>query len=309
MVAAGRASGRGRGGDKGGVDVGGVRLTHPDKLLWPRDGISKLELARYYDRIAPTMLPYVRDRPLTLQPFPRGVDQPGFYLKDAPGGAPAWLATFTATPESTGQPVDFVVARDARTLIWLAQFNAVEVHTWLSRTDEPERPDWAVMDLDPGDDTPWEWVTQGARAVRDVLDGLGLRSFAKLSGSSGIHVLVPLARVHTFDQVRAFCERVGERLVAQHGDSLTLDYATRARGRRVLLDYAQNAYAKNTVAPYSARPKPGAPVAMPVRWEELEDPLLRPNRWTIRTAFDRLRQVGDLLAPARTLEQRLPSPR
>lgn len=307
MATTGGAATRAGKGDVPVVEVSGVRLSHPEKLLWPRDGISKLELARYYERIAPTMLPYVQDRPLALRPFPRGVDQPGFYLKDAPAGAPDWLATFTATAESTGQPVDFVVARDARTLVWLAQRNAVEVHTWLSRTDAPERPDWAVMDLDPGDETPWEWVARGARAVRDLLDGLGLRSFAKLSGSSGVHVLVPLARVHTFDRVREFFERVGQQLVEAHGDILTLDYATRARGRRVLLDYAQNAYARNTVAPYSARPKPGAPVAMPVRWEELDDPRLRPNRWTIRTAFDRLSQVGDLLAPARELDQRLPA--
>ena len=289
------------------ADVLGVRISHPDKLLWPRERISKLELAQYYAWIAPTMLRYVKDRPLTLRPFPRGVDKPGFYLKNAPKGAPSWLRTFTDVAESTGQPVDFVVARDARTLVWLAQYNAVEVHPWLSRIDEPDRPDWAVMDLDPSDATPWEWVARGALAVRDCLEGMSLRSFAKLSGSSGVHVMVPIARRYPFDDVRAFFERVAHDVFARHGEIVTYAYDTASRGRRVLMDYAQNARGKTTVAAYSVRPKPGAPVAAPIAWEELDDPDLRSNHWTVRSIRERIEKVGDLLEPALSLKQRLPT--
>ncbi|MBI2755749.1 MAG: hypothetical protein HYX52_03470 [Chloroflexi bacterium] len=286
--------------------IAGVTITHPDKLLWARDGIAKRDLAAYQAWIAPVMLRYAAGRPLTLRPFPRGLDQPGFYLKDKPKGAPPWLQTYTETAESTGEPIDFIVAADARTLVWLAQFNAPEVHTWLSTVDRPDLPDWAVMDLDPGDDTPWDWVARSALAVRETLAAEGLESFAKLSGSSGVHVMVPLEPIHPYDSVRRFMERVAERLEAWHGDVVTTQYHTRERGRRVLFDYAQNAHGKNTVCAYSVRASPGAPVSAPIGWEELHDPLMRSTRFTLGTMRERLEAVGDLLEPALKLRQRLP---
>jgi bifunctional non-homologous end joining protein LigD len=289
------------------VDVLGVRVTHPDKVLWPEEQITKLDLVRYYERIAPVILRYVQHRPLTLRPFPHGIDRPGFYLKNAPKGAPRWLQTFRDVAESTGEPVDFVVAAEARTLVWIAQYNGIEVHAWLSRTDEPDYPDWAVVDLDPSDQTPWEWVVSAAKAVGRRLDALALRSFPKVTGSTGLHVLVPLERVHRFDDVRAFFEELARELCQEHGDILTLAYGTSERGRRVLMDYAQNARGKTTVAPYSVRPRRGAPVAMPVAWDELDDPGLRSDRWTMGTALDRLERVGDILEPALGIQQRLPS--
>jgi bifunctional non-homologous end joining protein LigD len=288
------------------VDVLGVPVTHPDKVLWPAEQITKLDLVRYYERIAPLILRYVRHRPLTLRPFPHGVDRPGFYLKNAPKGAPRWLQTFRDVAESTGEPVDFVVATDERTLVWIAQYNGVEVHAWLSRTDKPDYPDWAVVDLDPSDATPWEWVVRAAKAVGKQLEALALRGFPKLTGSTGIHVLVPLERVHRFDDVRAFFEELARELCDEHRGILTLAYGTAERGTRVLIDYAQNARGKTTVAPYSVRPRRGAPVAMPVAWDELDDPGLRSDRWTLTTAFDRLERVGDILEPALGLQQRLP---
>lgn len=304
------------------VEVQGVRITHPDKLLWPADGITKLDLARYYERIAPVMLPYVAGRPLTLRPFLRGVDQPGFFMKDAPSGRPPWLETFRDVAGSTGEPVDFVVARDARALVWLAQRNAIEVHPWLSRVDDPDHPDWAVVDLDPADDPPEPPASQDARTespltreaqvvraavlVREQLGQRGLAAFPKLTGQTGIHVLVPIAPVHPFDRVRKFVGGLAEELAAAHPDLLTTGYRTAGRRGRVLIDYAQNARAKNTVAPYSVRPKPGAPVAVPVTWEELEAGTYAEQPCTIRTIFYRLARVGDLLEPALCLKQRLP---
>ena len=288
------------------VEVLGVRISHPEKALWPHDGITKLDLVRYYERIAPILLRYVAQRPLTLRPFPRGVDQPGFYLKDAPRGAPPWLKTFRDVAESTGEPVDFVVATDARTLVWAAQYNTVEIHPWLSRIDKPDSPDWAVVDLDPPDDAPWEMLVRSGRAVREGLEQVGLRAFPKLTGQTGLHVLLPLARRHTFDQVREFCQALAEDLCARHPDLLTTDYDMADRRGRILIDYAQNSRAKTTVAPYSVRPKPGAPVAAPITWDELEAPDLRHGRWTLRNVFERLERVGDLLEPALRIHQRLP---
>jgi bifunctional non-homologous end joining protein LigD len=289
------------------VEVAGVTITHPDKLLWPDDGISKLDLARYYAAAAPVMLRYVKDRPLTLRPFPRGVNQPGFFRKDAPRGAPAWIKTFEDVAESTSQPVHFIVATDARTLVWLAQMNAVEVHPWLARTDKPDVPDWAVLDLDPPDDTPWSLVVHAAHLVRERLAGLDLQSFPKLSGQSGLHLLVPLARRHPFDEVREVLGALAAELARAHADVLTDDYVVAERGGRVLMDYAQNARAKNTVAPYSVRPKPHAPVAMPLTWAELENPSIGPGAFSIADALRRLETVGDVLEPALALKQRLPA--
>ena len=147
------------------LSVAGVPITHPSKVLWPEAGITKLDLVRYYERIGPLMLPYVANRPLTLRPFPNGIDQPSYYMKDAPRRRPAWLPTWTDVAKSTGKPVHFVLGGELRTLIWCAQYNAVEVHPWLSRVDEPDLPDWAVVDLDPSESTPFSLVVRAAKAL------------------------------------------------------------------------------------------------------------------------------------------------
>ncbi|HEX2184599.1 MAG TPA: non-homologous end-joining DNA ligase [Chloroflexota bacterium] len=298
------------------VDVLGVQVTNPRKVIWPQDGITKLDLVRYYERMAPTVLRYAARRPLTLRPFPRGIEQPGFYVKRAPKGRPSWVQTFRDVAESTGEPVDFVVARDegdARTLVWIAQYNTVELHPWLSRVDRPDEPDWAVFDLDlhgeaGQEEGPARWrrLTRGAQVLRESLETRGLRGFPKLSGQSGLHVLVPLERGAPFDEVREFFATLAREAVAAHPELLSVDYDLAGRQGRVLIDYAQNARGKSTVAPYSVRPRSGAPVSAPVTWDELDDPQLRPDRWTLRSIFERLERVGDLLAPALELRQRLP---
>jgi bifunctional non-homologous end joining protein LigD len=288
------------------VAIAGVRITHPDKLLWPADGITKLDLARYYERVGPTMLPYLRDRPLTLRPFPGGIESSSYYLKNAPSTLPDWVPTWTDVAESTGKPVRFVLGGDLPTLIWCAQYNAIEVHPWLSRVDRPDFPDWAVIDLDPGERTPFELVVRAARAFRQELERRGLRAYPKLSGSSGLHLYLPLERVHRFDAVREYVHALAQSVARSEPETLTLDYVTADRHDLVLADYAQNARGKSTVAPYSARPKPGAPVSAPIRWEELEDPTLRPNRWTLRSLPERIERVGDLFADALAHPQRLP---
>jgi bifunctional non-homologous end joining protein LigD len=302
-------------------EVLGVRVTHPDKLLFPEDGITKLELADYYARLAPVILKYAARRPLTLVTFPQGIGSPGIYMKRLPKGAPPWIETFRDQPEPVraGQekePVDYVIARDesdARTLVWTAQYNGIEVHPWLSRVEDPDRPDWAVLDLDlhgaageePG---AFPRLVAAARRLQERLAARGLEAFPKLSGQTGIHLLLPLEPVHSFDAVRAFLVAEANAACADDPELLTTDYEVAARGGRVLIDYAQNSRGRHTVAPYSVRPRRGAPVSAPVTWAELDEPGLRADRWTLRTIEERLARAGDVLAPALTRRRRLPLP-
>jgi bifunctional non-homologous end joining protein LigD len=301
------------------VEVAGVRVTHPDKVLFPQDGLTKLDLARYYAAHGALVLRYAARRPLTLRTYPQGIDRPGVYMKRVPKGAPDWIETFRdqPAPVRAGQekaPVDYVIARDetdVRTLVWTAQYNAVEVHPWPSRVEHPDRPDWGVLDLDlhgPAGTAPGAFarLATAGRLLRERLAGRGLDVFLKLSGQSGLHLLIPLEPVHPFDAVRAFLVAEANAACADHPDLLTTDYDVADRGERVLIDYAQNARGRHTVAPYSVRPRRGAPVSAPLDWAELDDPRLRADRWTLRTIGERLAAVGDVLAPALERRQRLP---
>lgn len=288
--------------------VEGVRITHPEKVLWPSDGYTKRDLLDYYLEVAPCVAPLIAERPLTLRTFPQGINRPGFFRKHAPKGRPRWLQTWTDVAESTGEPVEFVVGHGLRTLIWLVQFNVIELHPWLSRIDRPNNPDLAVIDLDPDEDTPFERVIEAAQLFGEALEARDLESLPKLTGSRGIHIMVPLDRSLSFDHVRDWVHDLARVLVRARPDLLTLSMARAERGGRILVDYAQNARGKNTVAAYSARARPGAPVAAPLTWEELERPGLRPNQWTIKTLPDRLAHVGDLMGPLMAVRQRLPEP-
>ena len=288
------------------VELDGVTLTHPRKVLWPDVGVTKLELAEYYRVVAPYLVPFMRDRALTLRPYPRGIEAPGYYVQDAPKGLPEWVRTWADVATSVGRTVEHIVGGDERTLLWLAQYNAIEVHTWLSRIDRPDEPDFAVVDLDPSEATPFEHVAQAARLFKAAFDRAGVRGFPKVTGSSGIHVYVPLVRGPGFNVVRASMHALCLQIEAAALKLVTTDPTIADRGDRVFLDYAQNSRGRTTVAPYSVRPKPGAPVAAPIRWEELDDPELRPNRWSIRDMAARLDAVGDLAGRMLECRQRLP---
>ena len=295
---------RSDGGDP--IEIDGVTITHPDKVLWPDAGFTKRNLVEYYRAVAPYLLPYLARRALTLRPYPRGIGSSGYYLQDAPDGRPAWVPTWCDVAESTARPVNHVVGGDLRTLLWLAQYNAIEVHAWLSRVDQPDQPDFAVVDLDPSDQTPFGDVVAAAGLFKAELDRAGLVGFPKLTGSSGIHLFVPIARGPSFDDVRDYMHALAKRVAADAPELVTTDPIIAKRGARVFADYAQNSRGRTTVAPYSVRPKPGAPVAAPIRWEELDAPDLRPNRWTIKTMPERIAAVGDLIGEMLTCRQTLP---
>jgi bifunctional non-homologous end joining protein LigD len=262
-----------------------VRLTHPSKVLFPDDGITKADLAAYYRDAAPAMVPLVRDRPVSLQRFNAGIGREGFFQKNVERGAPPWVRRMRLGKRDGS--VCHVLANDAATLVWLANQNCITPHVWLSRADRPERPDRMIFDLDPATDDDFALVRSTARELGEILREGGVEPFAMTTGSKGIHVVVALQRRYGFDSVRDAAVAVATELVARRPKLLTTEFYKRKRDGRLFVDVNRNAYAATAVPAYAVRPKPGAPVATPLRWEELEDRGLRAQRWTLRTVLER----------------------
>jgi bifunctional non-homologous end joining protein LigD len=271
-----------------------VRISHPDKVLFPADGITKADLADYYLAVAPAMVPLVRDRPLNLWRWNAGIDKPVVVQQAIPKGAPDWIKRIEV-PRRKGGDIVHAVGGETATLIWLANQNCITPHCWTSRADRPGLPDRLVFDLDPPDDDPgshFPAIRAGALALGEVLRELGLVSFAMTSGSRGIHVVAPLRRRAHADEARATAGTIAERVAERRPDELTTAWRKDKRGGRVLVDVARNTYAQTTVAPYAVRALPGAPVATPLAWDELEDPGLHPRRWTLADVPARLAERG-----------------
>jgi bifunctional non-homologous end joining protein LigD len=271
-------------------------LSNPDKVLFPKPGYIKADLARYYAAMAPTIVPFVRDRPLMLKSYPSGVDGHFFFRQAAPKHTPSWFATFRDRAESVGHDVDYLLANDARSLVWIANQAAIELHCWLARKDTPNEPDTLVFDLDPGAALTLEHAREVALLVRERLADDGVDGVPKLSGKRGIHVLVGLAPGQSFELSHAYAERVARDLAERRPDLVTADYERKAqRADRVLIDYAQNAHGKVTVAPYSVRPTAQATVSMPLPWSAFERQAPAPRDFTITTVPDYVASHGDEL--------------
>jgi bifunctional non-homologous end joining protein LigD len=281
-----------------------VRVARPDKPLFPC-GITKADLARYYAAVAPAMLPHVAGRPLNLERYPDGIDGPRIIQQQAGSHFPSWIRRVTVPKQ--GGAVSHVVASDPATLVYLADQACITLHTWLSRADRLDRPDRLVFDLDPSADQPDE-MRAAALEFGALLRDLDLEPFAMATGSRGYHVVVPLRRQAGFDAVRSFARDVA-RLAVARDPRLTVAQRKAARGRRIFIDVMRNTYAHTAVAPYSVRARAGAPVATPLRWEELLQTATRPDRWTLRTLPDRLAQHGDPWADIRSTARTLASPR
>jgi bifunctional non-homologous end joining protein LigD len=266
-----------------------VRITHPDKALFP-DGITKADLAVYYCDVAPVMLPHVRDRPISMQRFNGGITRPGFFQKDIPQGAPDWVPTVEVPKK--GGTVHHVLANETATLVWLANQNCITPHVFTARADRPDRPDRIVWDLDPSDDD-FDLVRRTAIELGTVLREAGCEPFAMVTGSRGIHVVVAIRRRHPYEVVRDAALEVADALVERNPDELTTAFRKEKREGRLFVDVNRNGRAQTAVPAYSVRPRPGAPVATPLRWNELEDRDLRPDAWTLRTVRERLERVGE----------------
>jgi bifunctional non-homologous end joining protein LigD len=267
-----------------------VPVTHPDKVLFPRAGVTKLDLARHYERVAPLMLPHLAGRPLALQAYPQGIDGHGFFMKAVPDYFPEWVDR--ATVPKRGGSVTHVLAGDAATLVYLAGQNVVTIHTWLSRADEPRRPDRLILDFDPSG-AGFADVRAAAREAGDRLRDRGLVPYAMVTGSRGIHVVCPLRRGAGFEEVHRFARALAEEMVADDPRRLTLEWRKADRGDKIYVDVNRNAYAQHGVTPYTVRSRPKAPVAVPLHWDELSDRGLRPDRWTVANVGERVEGEGD----------------
>jgi len=267
-----------------------IELSHTEKVLFPEDGITKGDLIDYYRNIAETMLPHIRGRPVMLQRFPNGIAKPGFVQKEAPDYYPDWIPR-VEVPKEGGRLTE-IVCDDAATLVYLANQACITPHVWLSRADQLDVPDRMIFDLDPPDDD-FAPARSAALSLRDLLTEMGLHAFVMATGSRGLHVLVPLERRASFDVVRHFAQQVAGRLAKSDPDRYTTEPRKEARHGRLFIDTFRNGYAQTAVPPYAVRPKPGAPVATPLEWSELDDPTLTAHHYTLRTILQRLKSHPD----------------
>jgi bifunctional non-homologous end joining protein LigD len=266
-----------------------VEITRPDKPLFP-SGITKAELAHYYEHVSEVMLPHIAGHPLNLERYPDGIDGHRIMQQSASDYFPGWIVR--ARVAKKGGTVDHVVARDAATLVYLAGQACITPHAWLSRSDRADRPDRMIVDLDPsGDDV--DTVREAAVTIGELLRELGLDPWVMTTGSRGYHVTVPLQRRASFDELRPFARAIAELAAAREPSVFTTEQRKAKREGKILIDVMRNAYAHTAVAPYAVRARPDAPVATPLDWDEMSDAATRPDRWTLRTLPERIERAGD----------------
>ncbi len=274
-----------------------------EKLLFPGEKITKRDLLDYYEGIAPLMLPHLKDRPLSLQRYPGGIEGPGFFQKEVPDYFPDFITTVTV--EKDDGTVEEAVCNNAETLVYLANQNTIVFHRWMSRRDKLIQPDILTLDFDPNAGADFKMVLAGVAAARDRLEGLGLRGFPLLTGSRGVHIIVPIKRRPDFKTVAAWMHTLADQLADAHPRILTTEFHKAKRGDRVFVDWLRNQYAQTAVTPYSVRARPGAPVAAPVTWEELGARSARPERFSIRSLKELLRR-GDVWEDYKQFARPLP---
>ena len=285
-----------------------LKLSNLDKPFWPDEGITKGDLLAYYRDVAPVLVPHLRNRPFTMKRYPDGAYGKFFFQKDAPKHMPDWIPRFRATASTRESPrrvreIDFALVNDELALLWTVNMGCIDMNTWYSRVDKPDRPDFVLFDLDPSPDVGFAETIQVALLVKQTLDLLGLESFPKTSGSEGIHVLVPIDRRHTFDETREFSEIVAGAIARAHPGLATTQWV-KAKRRGVLIDSNQNGEGKTIASVYSVRPKPGAPVSTPLRWDEVNESL-DPAAFTMDAVLERIARHGDLFEGVLTTRQAL----
>jgi bifunctional non-homologous end joining protein LigD len=271
-------------------------ISHPDKVLFPDDGITKGELAAYYEAIAPFMLPHLRGRPLTMERYPAGIERQGFWQKDVSKGFPEWLER-VEVPKKDGV-VHHPVVTDLQSLLWTVNQNTITHHVWSSRVPDLKHPDVCVFDLDPSTDDA-EAVRRAAIDLRDLLEKLTLQSWIKTTGSKGFHIVVPLDGKTPIGQVARFAGAVGKVFVGLRPDALTQEFAKVDRRGRIYVDTGRNGYHSTFAAAYTVRARRGAPVSAPCTWTEVERSEVEPATFTVRNILERVRKIGDVWAEMR----------
>lgn len=272
-----------------------LRLSNLDKVYWPEEGYTKGDLLTYYFNVSPTILPHLRERPLTLKRMPNGIHGDFFYEKNAPKHTPEWIHVIPVRDVGDVKTIRFLSVCDPAELLWVANLGCIEFHPLHGKGPDQTHPSYAFFDLDPMNDAPWELVQHVAELIKLMLERLELRSYPKTSGATGMQIMVPLDGAATYDEVRGFVGTVNDYIHEADPDSTTVEWEIRKRGNKIFLDTNMNREGANIAAAYSVRPEPGATVSTPFEWEELPD--MHPHDWTIATIFERIAEKGDPFLP------------
>ncbi|MBC9932235.1 DNA ligase D [Chitinophaga qingshengii] len=272
-----------------------LKFTNLSKIYWPGEKITKRDLINYYYQIAPFLVPYIKDRPQSLNRFPNGIKGESFYQKDVSGKAPDWVPTFPYHSSDEPRGKEYLVGENEATLLYMASLGCIEINPWSSRLKKPENPDWCIIDLDP-DKTTFDQVIEAAQVTHAILDAAGIPGYCKTSGSTGLHIYIPLGAKYTYEQSKEFGRIIARLVHRRLPDTTSIERATNRRQRKMYIDFLQNRPQATVAAPYSLRPKPGATVSMPLHWEEVKKGLTMKD-FTIHNAVQRVREQGDIFKP------------
>ena len=275
-----------------------LRLSNLDKVMWPKEGFTKGDLLTYYFNISPTMLPHLEERPLTLKRMPNGVEGDFFYEKNSPQHTPKWMRTIPVESEGSGRTINFLSVCDVAEMLWVANLGCIEFHPLHARGTDQKHPTYAFFDLDPMGGATWDEVRHVAALVKVVLDRLGIDSYPKTSGATGMQIMIPVGAKYTYDQIRGFVGTVSDLVHAADPATTTVEWEIKKRGHKVFLDVNMNREGANIAGAYSVRPEPGGTVSTPFEWDELDD--IEPGDWTMGTIFERIATVGDPFLPVAT---------
>ncbi|QUL98889.1 MAG: non-homologous end-joining DNA ligase [Candidatus Fermentithermobacillus carboniphilus] len=280
-----------------------IEVSNLDKVYWPEDGFTKADLLEYYVTIARWILPHLKDRPLSLVRFPEGIQEGGFYQKDAPPGTPEWVRIAPVMSKEKGTFINFILCDNVETLAWMANSGVIEINPWLSRYGSLDYPDFAVFDIDPAEGAGWEDVKVVVRMVQSLLSEWKLEGFPKVSGATGVHIYVPVEPRYTYKEISMFVKYAATIIEAAYPEKVTLKRKVKERHGHVYIDYPQNARGQTISSVYGVKALSGAPVSMPVTWDEIDRVL--PNSWNIKTAPERLELAGDMFARVLTSRQNI----
>ena len=273
-----------------------VAQTNRQKIYWPEEGYTKGDMLDYYDRVSDFILPFLKGRPLSLKRNPNGITDAGFYHKDAGENTPSYVDVFKVKSGSKDKIIDYIVCNNKATLLYVANLGCIEMNPWNSTTKKPGNPTWMVIDIDPSAKNTFQDVVDVAQVTKDVLAGAGVKSYCKTSGSSGLHVYVPLKNRYEYETVKNFAHVVASLVQEQLPDTTSLVRSLSKRGSNIYIDYLQNRTGQTLASVYSLRPVPGAQVSTPLEWKEVTHKL-HPSQFTIKNIFKRLEKKGDLFAP------------